>query len=699
MMDKALLQGNATDTDLGNGVTATKYTDEGNACGCFFSNINTTIDFTVVFEGAEYFLPAWSVSVAPDCKLEVYNTAKVNTETHIMIKKPDTCKEGSEKLSWSWLPEVHGDNLKGVGSFSAHKLLEQTSTTVDDSDYLWYLTSVDVKEKEVMVLSVNTTGHVLHAFVNGELVGSQYSLNSEWDFVFEKNVSLNAGINYVSLLSATVGLDNYGSFFEYDSYGIVGGPVKLIGSGNNSMDLTENKWSYKVDYKFKFSKKTSFCNFSFELKILKHLHQIGLNGMEKQQLFADENCSSKRLQWKTDYIPTLRPFTWYKANFDAPIGTEPVVVDLLGMGKGAAWVNGYSLGRFWPNYTADPNACKPCDYRGQYTDSRCRTNCGEPSQRWYHIPRSFLKAGLPNTLVLFEEFGGDPLGINFQTVTVGTTCAKVDEGKTLALTCQAGRLISDITFASYGDIQGECGSFKKAKCESGEPVLSLIKQECIGKPWCSIDATNEKLGACATCAGIPKKLAVEAALNVSYDSRAITIDGERRVLISGSIRYPRSTGQYNFEGGLNFIHFIKLVHSAGLYVFLRIGPYVCSEWKFGAIPVWLHQIPGVEFRTDNQIFKYGAAGQKYFQWCANFAESLDVGVPWIMCQQPNSPLSMINTCNGLYCDEFQPSSPNFPKMWTENWTGWFKAWCDADPHRSVEDVALAITKFFESGAT
>lgn len=119
---------------------ATKYTDEGNACGCFLSNINTTTDFTVVFEGAEYFLPAWSVSVAPDCKLEVYNTAKVNTETHIMIKKPDTCKEGSQKLSWSWLSEMHGDNLKGVGSFSAQRLLEQTSSTVDDSDYLWYMT-------------------------------------------------------------------------------------------------------------------------------------------------------------------------------------------------------------------------------------------------------------------------------------------------------------------------------------------------------------------------------------------------------------------------------------------------------------------------------------------------------------------------------------------------------------------------------
>lgn len=29
--------------------------------------------------------------------------------------------------------------------------------------------------------------------------------------------------------------------------------------------------------------------------------------------------------------------------------------------------------------------------------------------------------------------------------------------------------------------------------------------------------------------------------SVSYDSRAITINGKRRILISGSIHYPRST--------------------------------------------------------------------------------------------------------------------------------------------------------------
>ena len=34
---------------------------------------------------------------------------------------------------------------------------------------------------------------------------------------------------------------------------------------------------------------------------------------------------------------------------------------------------------------------------------------------------------------------------------------------------------------------------------------------------------------------------VSVKASVSYDSKAITINGQRRILISGSIHYPRST--------------------------------------------------------------------------------------------------------------------------------------------------------------
>ena len=39
--------------------------------------------------------------------------------------------------------------------------------------------------------------------------------------------------------------------------------------------------------------------------------------------------------------------------------------------------------------------------------------------------------------------------------------------------------------------------------------------------------------------------------------------------------------QYYFEDRFDMVKFIKLVQQAGLYVHLRIGPYVCAEWNFG----------------------------------------------------------------------------------------------------------------------
>lgn len=39
--------------------------------------------------------------------------------------------------------------------------------------------------------------------------------------------------------------------------------------------------------------------------------------------------------------------------------------------------------------------------------------------------------------------------------------------------------------------------------------------------------------------------------------------------------------QYYFEDRYDLVRFVKLVKQAGLYVHLRIGPYVCAEWNFG----------------------------------------------------------------------------------------------------------------------
>lgn len=58
-------------------------------------------------------------------------------------------------------------------------------------------------------------------------------------------------------------------------------------------------------------------------------------------------------------------------------------------------------------------------------------------------------------------------------------------------------------------------------------------------------------------------------------------------------------------------------------------------------PIILTQI---ENEYGNVMDQFGDAGKSYIDWAAEFAESLKVGVPWIMCQQKNAPQPMVSIC-------------------------------------------------------
>lgn len=196
-------------------------------------------------------------------------------------------------------------------------------------------------------------------------------------------------------------------------------------------------------------------------------------------------------------------------------------------------------------------------------------------------------------------------------------------------------------------------------------------------------------------------------------------------------------GQYNFEGRNDLVRFIKEVRDQGLFVSLRIGPYIEAEWKYGGFPFWLHDIPGIVFRTDNEPFKkymqgfvskivqmmknerlyasqggpiilsqveneYGTyeqafheKGEAYVKWAASMAVGLQTGVPWMMCKQPDAPDPVINTCNGMQCGQTfaGPNSPNKPPMWTENWTSFYQVYGEEPYIRTAEDIAFAVALF------
>ncbi|KAL2322682.1 hypothetical protein Fmac_027061 [Flemingia macrophylla] len=284
--EKILTNGTRSDKYLGNAVTLTTYTGDGGARFCFLSNTNKNADASVnLKQDGKYFLLLANLGV------------------------------GTERKK---------DTLRGKGNVDANQLLEQKELTLDASDYLWYMTSVDINDTSIWsnaTLCVDTMGHTLHAYVNRRYAGYKFS-HGEASSLPPWGFQITA------------------QGFDKIKTGIAGGPVQLIGKNNVTMDLSTNLWSYK----------------------------IGLNG-ERKRLYDLQPQISVSWHANSSY-PISKPMTWYKADFEAPYGTNPVVVDLQGLGKGHAWVNGHSIGRYWPSWITASNGCKDtCDYRGKYAET------------------------------------------------------------------------------------------------------------------------------------------------------------------------------------------------------------------------------------------------------------------------------------------------------------------------------------------
>ncbi|KAJ2115932.1 hypothetical protein IW146_001922 [Coemansia sp. RSA 922] len=263
---------------------------------------------------------------------------------------------------------------------------------------------------------------------------------------------------------------------------------------------------------------------------------------------------------------------------------------------------------------------------------------------------------------------------------------------------------------------------------------------------------------------------------VGYSTRGLLINDVPRVLTTGAIHYPRSTPEMWDSlmkkaklGGLNTIDtyvfwniheptkgnydfatdranlplFLRTARDNGLFVMLRIGPYVCSEWNFGGFPQWLRHEPDVVFRTYSKSFmdnmrrfvgkvvsvtrkympeyggpiigmqieneygdhqwEFGEDGNRYADWCGDTAQSFNITVPWIMCRQYYPVAGVIPTQNDFYCDQYldryHEQYPQFPDMWTEMWPGWFQRWGEAAPYRPIEDISYAVAKWFAYGGT
>ncbi|XP_021716437.1 beta-galactosidase 1-like [Chenopodium quinoa] len=495
LCEPALVSSDPTVIRLGSSQEAHEFKSKSGACAAFLANYNAKSYAKVAYGNNHYNLPPWSISILPDCKNTVFNTARIGAQSAQMKFTPVY-----QHFSW----QSYNDETASTddSAFTMMGLVEQVNTTRDMTDYLWYMTDVKIGHNEGFlkggkspVLTVMSAGHALHVYINGQLAGTAYGSLENPKITFSEGVNLRPGINKIALLSVAVGLPNVGPHYERFNTGILG-PVSLNGLNEGRRDLTWQKWSYKI-------------------------------GMKGESLSLNSLNGANNVEWvEGKFLAQKQPLTWYKTIFNAPPGNEPLALDMGGMGKGQVWINGQNIGRYWPAYIAK-GSCSDCSYAGYFTEKKCLSYCGDASQRWYHVPRSWLKpAG--NLMVVFEEMGGDPNWISLMKKETSSICSEMNEwqpnlvnwhlkssgriDKPLRpkahLWCTPGQKISSIKFASFGTPEGSCGNFNQGSCHAHKSY-DIFERECIGQAGCAITVEPELFGG-DPCPNFMKRLAVEA---------------------------------------------------------------------------------------------------------------------------------------------------------------------------------------------
>ena len=205
--------------------------------------------------------------------------------------------------------------------------------------------------------------------------------------------------------------------------------------------------------------------------------------------------------------------------------------------------------------------------------------------------------------------------------------------------------------------------------------------------------------------------------------------------------HERTRGEYNFAAKTraDLAGFFELAGRAGLFVNVRIGPYVCAEWNGGGFPLWLKHVenftcsrcadpvweaemkrfvvkvadvmrpylareggPIIMAQIENEL--HSSPDDPYVRWCGDLAAELALDIPWVMCNGASAP-NTVNTCNGNTCgkdggyaDTHATLFPGQPLGWTEDWS-WFTTWGGTVTNHPASYMARNIAEWFAKGGS
>ncbi|MDD5708316.1 MAG: hypothetical protein PHR35_20550, partial [Kiritimatiellae bacterium] len=326
----------------------------------------------VRFGGRHRQLAPRSAQVFEDGRLRL-DTAHVRDADRI-ARRMRPAREKLRAFAWRAEPPAEARDDGAGHAVVVPRPVEQLRLTADATDYCWYSTDlhVGVREAGPGMLRVRGVADVVYVYVDGvlcattrpPLVENRGPLRGRG---FEQTFSLELarGRHTLSLLCCALGL--------------IKGDWQI---GWRNM-VAERKGIWR-DVHWRGRRLPGPWTL-----------RSGLVGEPKR--WWDE--SGTAAGWRTGRVGIGRPLTWWRTTFARPRGGAPLALDLAGMNKGLAWVNGRCIGRYW----LIAAAAQPSG------DTVGCVGAGQPTQRYYHVPREWLTD--ENTLVLFEEAGGDPCGV------------------------------------------------------------------------------------------------------------------------------------------------------------------------------------------------------------------------------------------------------------------------------------------------
>ena len=695
-------------------MTVYEYGVIGEANSAFFlRNTNRSV-VSVTYRGRQYSVGNASVQVFNGTTGNLLFDTSAYDPSY-SVPAPPTVGETITAASLpSSAPTSIGWSAEPVGVWSGEGIsssgpLEQITTTLYKTQYLWYTTQFWVEKPDFAAgvnLTLSNAGDSEMFFIDsvyaGRGDGSYGGQLHTYPIQLPATLKVNDYVTF-QVLSIMQGMDDTGNAFS--TKGLNGVVLWVNSAGAN--DLQEQTW----------------------------VHQVGLQG-EFMQLFSPAAASTH--PWNsTSRAHTV--LTWYRLSISTPVpvgspGSATWQFDMRGMGKGNLWCNGFHAGYYW----------SILDSHGRY------------SQPFYHIPRDYLNPpGQANVVVIFEEAGGDPTTVRLmQRDAFNATAEPVDP------------------FA----YQGERNVARSMLAQStSAPSSTHATASTYQKPQPITPPEVRPSAVAVTAAAAPSAVMFYDQLGgspftVSYDNRSLTINGQRILVISAGLHYPRSSpsmwpqmfkairaaglnciqtyvfhNYHEYQQGLwdwttesrNLRRFVQLAGEAGLFVNLRIGPYVCAEWFNGGQPLWTHDA-GFAYRYLNpgwtaymermmrdvvaymepQMAKhggpiiitqieneYGDGGTDpgrigYIEWCGQLAASLNTSTVWIMCQEGEAPYPIIDTCNGGSCGgwvDWQYTTRGQPAFWTEAWVAWFQSWGQSPYWKDPRELSFDIAYWYAAG--